>query len=158
MSLMNDELYSQSIITEMRLLEEQGANNINWNWWLGWVRQCCLAILRCCNQGRFQHQMNLQKDSASPGSRLRDITLSALNVSRASRKSQRWIETKFKLIVSVLWWYQQQQEQHATPRCPPGLCGVITGRNELGGGVQSDVSPRLPRFLNKLHITQRNYK
>lgn len=69
-----------------------------------WTIDCsaekyCLfsAIMRCCNKGRFQ-QMNLQKNSASPGSRHQEITVSALNVSRTSCKSQRWIETKFKVI------------------------------------------------------------
>ena len=80
--------------------------------------------------------MNLQKASASPGSRLRDITLSALNVSRASRKSQRWIETKFKVIVSWVSCGDINNNKSNTPHLgAPRVC-VESSR----GGMNSEVA------------------
>ena len=87
--------------------------------------------------------MNLQKALASPGSRLRDITLSALNVSRASRKSQRWIETKFKVIVSWVSCGDINNNKSNTPHLgAPRVCAESSR-----GGMNSEAECSLMCLL-----------
>ena len=127
---MNDELYR--LANNHRDFKKNRGLIIVIEWTIDWVEKCYLfsAIMWCCNKGRFQ-QMNFQKNSASPGSRHRDITVSALNVSRTSCKSQRWIETKFKVIPS--WVSCGDINNNSTPHlgAPHGLCGIIGESNEL---------------------------